>query len=77
MMQAGNDVRFEAHSGLKPDIAVCPKSAKRRHRMLGLEWKWRQPRSAAISPYSMAVAPDFISQESPDGLYRTNMVLKT
>ena len=71
--------------------------------MLGLEWKWRQPRrphlnelsmevnlelcfaprrfsnatSAAISPYSMAVAPDFISQKSPDGLYRTNMVLKT
>jgi hypothetical protein len=75
--------------------------------MIGLAWKWRQPRrlhlnelsmevnlelcfaprrvhdndnsnatSAAISPYSMAVAPDFISQKSPDGLYRTSMVLK-
>jgi hypothetical protein len=30
-------VCFEAVNGLKSDIAPCPKSAKRRHRMLGLE----------------------------------------
>jgi hypothetical protein len=31
MTQAGNDVRFDAHSGLAPDVAPCPKSANRRH----------------------------------------------
>jgi hypothetical protein len=30
------DVCFGAHSGLKPDIAPCPKSAKRRHAMIDL-----------------------------------------
>src|SRR5258708_20868081 len=32
MTKAGNDVRFEAHYGLKSDIAPCPKSANKRHR---------------------------------------------
>jgi hypothetical protein len=27
MREDGNDVRFEAHYGLKSDIAACPKSA--------------------------------------------------
>jgi hypothetical protein len=27
------DDRFSAHNGLKPDIAPCPKSAKRRQRI--------------------------------------------